>query len=74
MIERGTGLSDIAEQLHDRGLISSKWIFIAGVRASAQQEGLKAGERVVTDGQLRLVKGAKVEIKTSPTRAEAPKS
>jgi multidrug efflux system membrane fusion protein len=27
-------------------------------------KGLKAGERVVTDGQLRLVPGAKVEIKT----------
>ena len=35
--------------------------------------GLKAGERVVTDGQLRLAMGAKVEIKDSPTRAEAPK-
>lgn len=28
-------------------------------------EGLKAGENVVTDGQMRLVPGAKVEIKTS---------
>src|SRR5262249_20294446 len=27
-------------------------------------DGLKAGERVVTDGQLMLVPGAKVEIKT----------
>jgi len=43
-------------------------------RERVVKEGLKAGERVVTDGQLRLVKGAKVEIKTSPTRAEAPKS
>ncbi|HWJ71674.1 MAG TPA: endolytic transglycosylase MltG [Kaistia sp.] len=47
MIERGTGLADIAEQLHDRGLISSKWIFIVGVRASAQQEALKAGEYLI---------------------------
>ena len=30
--------------------------------------GLAAGERVVTDGQLRLVPGAKVEIKT-PAKA-----
>jgi multidrug efflux system membrane fusion protein len=29
-------------------------------------KGLKPGERVVTDGQLRLVSGAKVEIKTGP--------
>jgi multidrug efflux system membrane fusion protein len=27
-------------------------------------KGLTPGERVVTDGQLRLVPGAKVEIKT----------
>jgi multidrug efflux system membrane fusion protein len=27
-------------------------------------EGLKPGERVVTDGQLRLAPGAKVEIKS----------
>ena len=31
------------------------------------EQGLRAGERVVTDGQLRLVPGAKVEIK--PPRA-----
>jgi multidrug efflux system membrane fusion protein len=30
------------------------------------EKGLEAGERVVTDGQLRLVPGAKVEIKGSP--------
>ena len=29
-------------------------------------KGLKPGERVVTDGQLRLAPGAKVEIKTGP--------
>ena len=39
------------------------------------QAGLQAGERVVTDGQLRLVPGAKVEIKNNPravTNGEAP--
>jgi len=30
------------------------------------ESGLKAGERVVTDGQLRLIKGSKVTIKQSP--------
>ena len=30
------------------------------------KEGLKPGERVVTDGQLRLVPGAKVQIKNGP--------
>jgi len=33
-------------------------------------KGLKAGERVVTDGQLQLVPGAKVEIKGSATSSE----
>ena len=32
-------------------------------RESVIEEGLTPGERVVTDGQLRLVPGAKVEIK-----------
>jgi multidrug efflux system membrane fusion protein len=40
------------------------------------QKGLKADEKVVTDGQLRLYPGAKVEIKTSDsataTKKKAP--
>ena len=34
--------------------------------ATVVQSGLKADEVVVTDGQLRLVPGAKVSIKTGP--------
>src|SRR2546422_1296581 len=37
-----------------------------GTRLGAEtiiEQGLRAGERVVTDGQLRLVPGAKVEIR-----------
>jgi membrane fusion protein, multidrug efflux system len=43
---------------------------VPGTRLGAEtivEQGLRAGERVVTDGQLRLVPGAKVEIK--PTKA-----
>jgi multidrug efflux system membrane fusion protein len=29
------------------------------------EQGVKAGEQVVTDGQLRLVPGARVEIKAA---------
>jgi membrane fusion protein, multidrug efflux system len=39
---------------------------VPGTRLGAEtivEQGLRAGERVVTDGQLRLVPGAKVEIK-----------
>jgi multidrug efflux system membrane fusion protein len=35
---------------------------------SVIEKGLQPGEKVVTDGQLRLVPGAKVEIKTSPEK------
>jgi len=46
-IERGKGLREIAEELHERGLISSKWIFIAGVRAYQKQEELKSGDYLI---------------------------
>ncbi len=39
------------------------------------EKGLVPGEQIVTDGQLRLASGAKVEIKTTPpTAAEQEKS
>jgi len=37
------------------------------------QKGLLAGEKVVTDGQLRLYPGARVEIKTSDSANAAQK-
>ncbi len=37
------------------------------------QKGLAAGERIVTDGQLRLVPGAKVQIKQAAMPQAAPK-
>jgi UPF0755 protein len=46
-IERGKSLRDIAEELHERGLISSKWIFIAGVRAYGMQDDLKSGDYLI---------------------------
>lgn len=38
------------------------------------EQGLKAGEKVVTDGQLRLVQGAKVQIKTDANAQKAAES
>ncbi len=35
------------------------------------ERGVQAGDRVVTDGQLRLVPGAKVDIKAGAAPAEA---
>ncbi|MBN9024234.1 MAG: endolytic transglycosylase MltG [Rhizobiales bacterium] len=46
-IERGKSLREIAEELHERGLISSKWIFIAGVRANQMQDELKSGDYLI---------------------------
>ncbi len=38
------------------------------------QKGLQPGERVVTDGQLRLVPGAKVEVKSALETTQGPRS
>jgi UPF0755 protein len=43
-IDRGTSLSLIADQLQKEGLITSKWLFIAGVWLNKQQSALKSGE------------------------------
>jgi multidrug efflux system membrane fusion protein len=39
---------------------------------SVIRDGLRAGETVVTDGQLRLVPGSKVSIKSGPGAKAAP--
>jgi multidrug efflux system membrane fusion protein len=39
---------------------------------SVIQQGLTPGETVVTDGQLRLVPGSRVSIKSGPGAKAAP--
>jgi multidrug efflux system membrane fusion protein len=49
---------------------------VAGRSASSEtvvQKGLQAGEKVVTDGQLRLYPGARVEIKSSDSTTATKK-
>jgi UPF0755 protein len=46
-VDRGLGLSQIAEQLQRDGIISSKWLFIAGVWLSRQQSNIKFGEYLI---------------------------
>ena len=46
-VENQTGLSAIADKLQQDGLISSKWLFVAGVIMSKQQRSLKAGEYLI---------------------------
>jgi len=36
------------------------------------EKGVQPGEKVVTDGQLRLVPGAKVEVKSGPDNPQSP--
>lgn len=46
-VDRGLGLSSIAEQLQKDGVISSKWLFVAGVWLSRQQGNIKFGEYLI---------------------------
>lgn len=46
-IERGSGLAEIAEQLQRDGIISSKWLFVAGVWLNRQQANIKFGEYLI---------------------------
>lgn len=46
-INRGSGLTEIAEQLQREGIISSKWLFVAGVWLSRQQANIKFGEYLI---------------------------
>jgi len=46
-IEPGKGLTAIADQLQKDGFINSKWLFVAGVWLSSEENGLKAGEYLI---------------------------
>jgi peptidoglycan lytic transglycosylase G len=46
-VQRGSGLSEIADRLQREGAISSKWLFIAGVWLNQEQNALKAGEYLI---------------------------
>ncbi|MEX0852396.1 MAG: endolytic transglycosylase MltG, partial [Bauldia sp.] len=46
-IDRGAGLGTIADRLLQEGVISSKWLFMAGVWLDRQQASLKAGEYLI---------------------------
>jgi len=46
-VEQGASLNTIAEKLQRDGLISSKWMFVAGVYLNREQANLKAGEYLI---------------------------
>ena len=44
VVERGNGLSTVAQRLEDAGLISNRWVFIGGTVAEKKERGLRHGE------------------------------
>lgn len=44
VIEKGSGVAQVAALLHRQGIIDSKLVFLLGVRLEGQAEALKAGE------------------------------
>ncbi len=46
-VPAGAGLGAIGDELQKEGLISNKWLFVAGVWMNRQQSALKAGEYLV---------------------------
>ena len=66
-IERGIGLSDIADLLQKNGVIASKWLFVAGVWFNKTQNELKAGEYLIpAHASMREVMDAIVGGKVDP--------
>lgn len=49
-VKRGAGLSTIASQLEDAGIVSNKWVFQAGTAAQKKERALKAGEYRIASG------------------------
>jgi UPF0755 protein len=63
-IHTGAGVQDIAEELHEAGVIARPWLFIAGARLTGAARRLKAGEyafpaRVSLQGALDIIVGGK---------------
>ncbi len=46
-VEKGAGVRDIADRLQAEGVVSSKWLFIAGVWLNREGNNLKAGEYAI---------------------------
>jgi len=44
MVERGSGLSSVAQRLEDAGLVRDRWTFQFGTLAQREQSNIKAGE------------------------------
>jgi len=65
-IDRGVGLNAIADQLSRSGVITNKWLFVAGVRLARQESALKSGEYLIpAHASMRDIMDAMVEGKAT---------
>lgn len=46
-VDKGAGVREIADRLQSEGIVSSKWLFIAGVWLNREGNNLKAGEYAI---------------------------
>jgi UPF0755 protein len=72
-VENGSNLSAIADLLARNGVISNKWLFVAGVRLNKQQAALKPGEYLIpAHASMREVMEALVSGKGKPYQITIP--
>jgi len=72
-IDRGAGVRDIADRLQRDGVISSKWLFVAGVWLNREGNNLKAGEYAIpAHASMREVMDLLVDGKSVVYRITIP--
>jgi peptidoglycan lytic transglycosylase G len=72
-IDKGAGVRDIADRLQREGVVSSKWLFVAGVWLSREGNSLKAGEYAIpAHASMRDVMNLLIEGKTIAYRITIP--
>ncbi|MBN9023797.1 MAG: endolytic transglycosylase MltG [Rhizobiales bacterium] len=72
-IDRGVGVRDIADRLQRDGVISSKWLFVAGVWLNREGNNLKAGEYAIpAHASMREVMDLLVDGKSVVYRITIP--
>ncbi len=72
-VDRGAGVRDIADRLQRDGVISSKWLFVAGVWLNREGGNLKAGEYAIpAHASMREVMDLLVDGKSVVYRLTIP--
>ena len=72
-VEKGAGVRAIADRLQGDGVVSSKWLFIAGVWLNREGNNLKAGEYAIpAHASMREIMDLMVEGKSVVYRITIP--